>query len=393
MSKKLARADRKRISNFTLNNLKNIPIDSSQNIPIGLLGQCLRDGKGRRRRYVRAGEVENLACRNYKENGRGISFGDLLSNGLTLRKQQAQTMLKYCHRKGILFTVSNCKPQQYYPSGLKSEILKARMSKNIPIRVTGVRLTETGLLNQSPIIDQSLEGYVLPLLPKAPLHIHKMQFKVKVSPECYNEMALPKCDRNQGREHVEIIGKVRVSYRFYPNGTVMVFTESSNSPFKIEDEIDRSRIIAFFGQVRDRLVMFLMDRHERLVPDIMEWQLTQCDINKDLKVSDWFHLSSIKVQVKHLDHLFSVYIKSLGTDTVCRVEERKSLKHMPAIKFIDNVFNPFEKIETQSGLLARLEELSSKIEHLLKLIDILGYHHGGFSIYRQEEINSNEDDH
>ena len=139
--------------------------------------------------------------------------------------------------------------------------------------------------------------------------------------------------------------------------------------------------------------MFLMDRHERLVPDIMEWQLTQCDINKDLKVSDWFNLSSIKVQVKHLDHLFSVYIKSLGTDTVCRVEERKSLKHMPAIKFIDNVFDPFEKIETQSGLLARLEELSSKIEHLLKLIDILGYHHGGFSIYRQEEINSNEDYH
>lgn len=206
-------------------------------------------------------------------------------------------------------------------------------------------------------------------------------------------MALPKCDRNQGKEHVEIIGKVRVSYQFYPNGTVVVFTESSNNPFKIEDEVDRSRIIAFFGQVKDRLVMFLMDRHERLVPEIMDWELTQCDINKDVKVSDWFHLSGIKVQLKHLDHLFSVYIKSMGVDTVCRIEERKSLKHTSAIEFIDKVFNPFEKIEKLSDLLARLEELPSKIEQLSKLIEILGYHHGVFPVHQQEEVNSYQDDH
>ena len=83
----------------------------------------------------------------------------------------------------------------------------------------------------------------------------------------------------------------------------------------------------------------------------------------------------------------------MGTDTVCRVEERKSLKQMPAIEFIDKVFNPFEKIETESGLLEKIEELSARIEDLLKLIKISGYHHGGFPIYRQEEINSNEDDH
>ena len=67
--------------------------------------------------------------------------------------------------------------------------------------------------------------------------------------------------RNKGKEHAETIGKVRVSYCFYSNGTVMVFTESSNNPFKLEDEVDRSRIIAFFGQVRDRLITLLMDTH------------------------------------------------------------------------------------------------------------------------------------
>ena len=59
--------------------------------------------------------------------------------------------------------------------------------------------------------------------------------------------------RNNGKQHEEIIGKDRVSYYFYAKGTVMVLTESSNSPFKLEDEFDRSRLLTFFGQIMDRL--------------------------------------------------------------------------------------------------------------------------------------------
>ena len=103
---------------------------------------------------------------------------------------------------------------------------------------------------------------MLPLLPSAPLHIHKIQFRLKISPECYKELSLPKCKGNNGKQHEEIIGKVRVSYHFYSNGTVMVFTESSNSPFRLEDEVDRSRLLAFFGQVRDRLITLFADKHE-----------------------------------------------------------------------------------------------------------------------------------
>jgi hypothetical protein len=98
-------------------------------------------------------------------------------------------------------------------------------------------------------------------------------------------------DRN--KQHEEIIGKVRVSYYFYSNGTVMVFTESSNSPFRLEDEVDRSRLLVFFGQIRDRLVTILADRHERMV-----------------KVGEGLQYAGIKVQVKHFDHLFRIYIKS-----------------------------------------------------------------------------------
>jgi|SRR5215831_18484735 len=68
-----------------------------------------------------------------------------------------------------------------------------------------------------------------------------------------------------------------------------------------------------------------MTRHERLVPDIMIWELTECDVNKDIKVSDSLNLCGIKMQVKYFDRLFPIYIELMGKDTVCRVEERKNL--------------------------------------------------------------------
>jgi hypothetical protein len=38
--------------------------------------------------------------------------------------------------------------------------------------------------------------------------------------------------------------------------------------------MDRSRIIGFFGQVRDRLIILLTDEYERIVPGIMDLQIT-----------------------------------------------------------------------------------------------------------------------
>ena len=177
-----------------------------------------------------------------------------------------------------------------------------------------------------------------------------MQFKLKIVPEYYNEIILPTNRENRSKEHEEIIGNVRVSYLFYANGTVMVFTESSNNPFKLEDEIDLSRLIAFFGQIRDRLVIFLNDKHERIVQDIMEWRLTQCDINKDIQVSDALHFTGIKIQVKHLDHLFRIYVKSMGKDTVCRIEESVYPKQKSAIEIISDLLNPAQPVEKNNDV-------------------------------------------
>ena len=80
---------------------ENIPIRSSQNIPLTQLGQY-GDGDGYKkklRRYTRVQEVEQLAVRKYKNNGKGMTFNDLLSTGLASHKEHAQITLKHCLEK------------------------------------------------------------------------------------------------------------------------------------------------------------------------------------------------------------------------------------------------------------------------------------------------------
>jgi len=126
--------------------------------------------------------------------------------------------------------------------------------KNTPIHPTGIALPKLLPISKGPlanclepIIMQTLEGYVLPLLPEASLFIHNMHFKTKVSPECYAQLNLPHYRKNKGKYHTEIIGSTHVDYVFYTSGTVNINTTCSKNPYKLETEEDRSRIISFFG--------------------------------------------------------------------------------------------------------------------------------------------------
>lgn len=197
-----------------------------------------------------------MAADKCNKNGKGITFNDLLSAGLASHKEQAQITLKHSLRMGLLFSLGNYKPQQYYPACLKSEISKTKMSKNIPIEVTQVGFSNiphffsinnndnknSNYCNESVII-QSLEGYVLPLLPSAPLYIHKMQFKLKITPECYAELGNLSIDsRNKGKEHVEVIGNVcSINVFIYLSKVTSSFFISSSKP-------SRKRIVSWVGR-------------------------------------------------------------------------------------------------------------------------------------------------
>jgi hypothetical protein len=283
--------------------------------------------------------------------------------GLAKHKKQAQDTLKHCLQNGTLFTLRDCRPQEYYPNAIKSEVMTKQLSKNTAIDPTGATYSSKHPLSSclEPLTIQTLEGFVLPLLPSAPLFVHNLHFKVKISQEYYQELKLTGLAGNNGKRHSETIGKACVNYTYYPGGTVNVEVRCSNNPFRLSDEGDRARLHVFFGQIRDRMITFLYDTHERIVPDIMEWCVTECDINKDIKVSDLVHFSAVKIQVKHLDHLFRIYIKSMGEDTVCRVEASLHT-NKPAITVIDDVFNPAEGIKSMVGALQdKVTEMHSMI--------------------------------
>jgi hypothetical protein len=321
-----------------LDTFENMPLDSTNIIPQQLVG--LSGGK---RRYIKSKLLAELALTKYKENRKGIRFTDLVKVGLAKNKRQAQLILKHALNAGTLFTLDPRRPQQYYPTSLKSEITKNYLSRNIPIQPSGVSLPIEGYNGSSEsLVIQSLENYVLPLLPTSPIFVHNLHLKFKLTSDCYDEISIaPNNNNNQSKRHEEIIGQTHVCYLFYPSGRVIVSIQCSNNPLKLETEIDRSRILTFFGQVRDRLILYIADRHERFVPDILRWELTQCDINKDIVIPDLLHFTGLKIQVSHLDHLFRIYIKSMGVNTGCRIEENANLKK-PAIEAINKIFNPNE---------------------------------------------------
>jgi hypothetical protein len=327
----------------------NVPLQHDENVPKDELVHTFKFLK-----RISKKKVEELGIEKYRTRGKGIDFSDVMELGCS--KTKAQRILKDCCQRrmgkdGTLCTPALFRapkrtiPQQYFPTSIKAEILQDLMKKqNVPIDPTGVTYSFTHHTSASSnsldnLTLQTLEGHILPLLPAAPLFIHNMHLKLKIPCECYVELMLPTIQGNSGKKHSEVIGTSRVDYTFYPNGTVNVEIRCSNHPLKLHTEGDHSCLLVFFGQLRQALISFLMDSHERLVPEIMHWELTECDINKDIKVSHWFHYTGSKIQVKHLDHLFCVYIKSMGEDTVCRVEERKRPKKN-AIDAINDIFNP-----------------------------------------------------
>src|SRR5262249_19086109 len=131
---------------------------------------------------------------------------------------------------------------------------------------------------------------------------------------------------NKAKQHEEKIGTSIVKYLVYPNGKIMVFVACSNNPLKLEDEADESILYSFLGQVRDRLLYLVTDPHERIVPPIIKWVLTGCDINKDIAVADILQLSAINIQLKDAGKVFRLYIKSLGDKAVYRVEESVKMR-------------------------------------------------------------------
>jgi hypothetical protein len=69
------------------NSFKNVPVESVQIVPIGLLAQC--------RKNISSKEIEDLAVERFRKSKKGITFLDIREK-FGINKKRAQRKLSYC---------------------------------------------------------------------------------------------------------------------------------------------------------------------------------------------------------------------------------------------------------------------------------------------------------
>jgi hypothetical protein len=195
------------------------------------------------------------------------------------------------------------------------------------------------------------------LIPYPPLFIHNLHLEVNINQKEYELASSKQEGRDRYKSYFDRIGKINgiqnVQFIVYPKGKVMIFVSCSENAFKLETDNDVSYFFSFLGQVRDRMLLWLNDVRETVVPSIMEWRLHQCDLNRDVEITDHAQITLPDIQLKHMDRVFRLYVKSLHDRAVYRHEEFISL-NLLLPEAIDNIRHPFKSLES------KIDELLSK---------------------------------
>src|SRR5215217_292502 len=97
---------------------KNLPLTSNEITLQGLAGRFASSSRS----YNFSHSITDLAVDKFRKTGKGITYKDLMDAGVVVHKHQAQEALKYQLRKSNLFTLGDKRPQEYYPTKIKSEI-------------------------------------------------------------------------------------------------------------------------------------------------------------------------------------------------------------------------------------------------------------------------------
>jgi hypothetical protein len=347
------------------NPLYNVPIDSNQNVPLDLLGHC-GSGTMHSRRKIKSKEVEQLAVKIFHNSKKGITFKDIMTLGVP--KKRAQRKLKLCCENGyfpsekkVLFAPEKHRPQQYYPKCLRAEVNEyLSMKENVLIQPTGMTYSTFPLFNAFQL--QKAKNFldILLRLPFVHPYIHKVQLVLSIDKEYYTTLEQESRPRNKAKIYEEYIGKTLTKYTYSPNGTVEIAVRCNNSPFKLETDDDVNILFSFFGQVRDRMLYHLSDPRERVVPPIIYWRLMQCDVNKDIEITEKLQFTLPDIQLRYGGRVFREYVKLLGERAVCRAEE--SLKvDLSLTDGLDYIRNPNKELEKKIDYLIKLTEANNVV--------------------------------
>jgi hypothetical protein len=313
---------------------ENIPIDGFENKPIEQLVHHYGKGK-----WIPDIKLEQLAIKIFEENGRGITYKDVMKKfccsekkaRLKLKNACIETLEDKVKKTPILFrALKRSNPQQFYPYSKREKIIdKLKNMKNRPIEPTEVNLISNPYLEK---LKARSVMELLSLLQNQPISIHKFQLKLFIDRNYYHEIDIKQITKgNKSKSHEEKFGPRNVTYEVYPSGTVIIYIACSNSPFKLEVEEDISSFFAFLGQVKDRLVHLISDFNERAIPSIMNWILIQCDINQDIGINILEQLSIPDLQLSVFDRIFRLYIKNINGSSYYRREESRQINKVVSL--------------------------------------------------------------
>ena len=220
-------------------------------------------------------------------------------------------------------------------------------SVGVPVQPTGVSLPKDSIYPLFNAIEHQkahtfLEALVA--LAHAPAYLHKVLLMFHLNKEFYNELKQKEEPINRAKPYEENIGIRHVTYRLSPNGTVEVYIATTDTPFRIERDEDISALFAFLGQVRDRFLYHISDIREKHVPDLLNWILKQCDLNKDVEIDDIAQITFPDIQLKSADRVFRLYVKIIKDKAYCRGEESLTLNQVLP-EALDNIRHPYKSLE------------------------------------------------
>ena len=307
------------------------PIDGFENRPIEQLVHHYGKGK-----WIPDIKLEQLAIKIFEENGRGITYKDVMEKFSCSEKKARLKLKNACieilenkvKKTPILFrALKRTNPQQFYPYSKREKIIeKLKNNKNRPLDPTVVNLISKPYLEK---LKTRNVMELLSLLQNQPISIHKPSFKLDMHKNYYNDIYVTKItEGNKSKVHEEMIGQRNVKYEVYPSGRIMIYIACSNKPFKLEVEEDVSSFFAFLGQAKDRLVHFISDFSEQAIPSVMDWILVQCDINQDIGINIVEELSLSDLQLRIHDRIFRLYVNSIAGSSYYRTEESRQVNQV-----------------------------------------------------------------
>jgi hypothetical protein len=78
-------------------------------------------------------------------------------------------------------------------------------------------------------------------------------------------------------------------------------------------------------------------------------------LNKDIEIDEKAQLHLPDIQLKHMGHVFRIYIKSLHDKSMCRVEKSLTLD-TPPIRGLESIVSPMRVINEINERIIRLEK-------------------------------------